>query len=31
MSQETTYAGMQGDLELLIAALLANAAELPQL
>lgn len=31
MSRETTYKGMTGDLERLIAALLANAAELPQL
>ena len=31
MSRETTYAGTIGDLERLIAALLANAAELPQL
>jgi hypothetical protein len=31
MSQERTYSGFIGDLERLIAALLANAAELPQL
>ena len=31
MTRETTYKGSIGDLERLIAALLANAAELPQL
>ncbi len=31
MSQETTYAGLMGDLERLIAALAANAGDLPQL
>ena len=31
MTRETTYKGSTGDLERLIAALLANAAELPQL
>ena len=31
MSQETTYAGILGDLERLIAALFANAADLPHL
>jgi hypothetical protein len=31
MSQETTYAGILGDLERLIAALFANAGDLPHL
>jgi hypothetical protein len=31
MTRETTYKGLIGDLERLITALLANAAELPQL
>ncbi len=31
MTRETTYKGMTGDLDRLIAALLANADELPQL
>ncbi len=31
MTRETTYKGMMGDLDRLIAALLANADELPQL